>query len=1796
MESTAARRARNERKPSAKPHDPAPRTDAPAHVGVPLFLRRAPADSALLPEAGGAVEVAPAGDPLEREAEAVAAEIASAAPGGAAPVVVAVPVAADGPKAPALPAVPLAADGAKASALPAVPVAAAGAKSSAPSAVPVAAAGSKASAPSPVADAPARVPAPAPAKLPAPPPPPPPAAPAPAPTPAAPSAPATSSAPAQPPPPPPTPPPAPTPIPAPAPAPAPEPEPAPAPAPAVKTVLVPVPAAARAAPPAAPSAAPDAIAPAAAAAPPRPDVPPAKVVEAAEVAHAAAEAVEKVPPAEGGGGGGDGGAPTEAPAELLRSGAGDPLADGVKRMLEWVLSADLSSIRVHKEPGDREAARQMHARAFAVGRDIWLGPGESENDLRLLAHEVVHVLQGDRRLRRAPAATPAPPPKKKKKKEKGKEKKPAGASAEGASAAPGAAPAAPGASPAVGAESAGPAAAPAAAPAAVELLMPEPPSELSPDTRERIGEVKEKAGGAAEATADMPPAGEVTEGTRAAVAEPAAEAAGRAQGDVVGELDQKVAPSPEIEALCQRIYDVIRAKRPPDEDKLVEAEPEQMARDAGGQLDENVSGDTQRVQSGYDEMGQTPAGEPAPAEGDLETPPATAQTPPVNATQAVPDAVPPENVSLDADVAAGGQQMEDAGMNSEPAQLVESGPIAEAREAHGELSTAAAEDVARVIAQQDEARGKAAADMAALQARALRAMRGQREETAGGVGAQQGEMVQQEAVTRENVGTRAQAIFTTAQADVRALLQPLPQTAMERWNTEKAILSREFKDSLARVKRWIDDRHSGIGGSILAGSDYLFGMPDWVTEEYDRAEKKFGDGVCRVIREISVEVNRVVLACEAIVERANADIKALYDALPAELQAWAEGERARFAEQLDGLKAEAHKTRDDFNKDLVQRAGTAVQEVRTEIHALRQAAGGLLGKIVDAIGRFLEDPAKFIIEGLLSLLGIDPGAFWSLVDKISQVIDDIADDPLGFANNLLAGIAQGFGLFFDNFGTHLVAGFFDWLFSGLGSVGVQMPKDFSLKSIITFALQLMGITWARIRTILAKHIGEKNVAVLEKAYELVAMLMEKGPEGIFEMIKEKLDPQQIIDQIIKAGIEFLVEALVKNIAARIVLLFNPAGAIVQALEAIYRVLKWVFENAARIFSLVETVVTGMADVIAGNIGGMAKAVEGGLARLIAPVIDFLADYVGLGDLPEKIAEVIKGFQGWVEGILDTVIGFLAKKAKDLLSALGIGKKPEEKPPPGAEGDGEIGETVPFTDDAGKSHRLWVATEGKQATLMVASDPTPVDEQLARWDTLAEGLPETGTALVPSKARAKGLIADARTMLSQADHQADDLVKAVARNTPASATGAAPAAGAAPSPVDAADAALEQRERALSSVLRLLFAIFPGSGVDKAGQLLDIAQHLPRHTNAFAAAVHGNWFSQQISRARLSPGPPEIKLWPSTPLGGTERDAMAYVTGQPVHESLLPYFTAGTKRRGGSGTDTFYAWAFTEGTPPLRTPVLEKLGKAAEPALKTSATAAVNASSLDAAEKSDMLGEISDISYKTDSQPYGKFLLPSMDEGEHSRFKPKNVRTYEIGDQRITRYETEAGQTFEVVDDKRNGMEKSVTGTGLQLLTGRGVTQDSPDFSENAEFNRAHIIANEFGGSGYRESANLATTSAHYNQKVMRDAERAVGRRIAGFARASGFTRADVLFDMRVDVTFGRIREPAILARIKQVLSIPPTVDLDALILARIESGEISPHLRRVVSVSYTFNARLPNGMASGPMNEVIGEDLWLLTP
>ena len=106
------------------------------------------------------------------------------------------------------------------------------------------------------------------------------------------------------------------------------------------------------------------------------------------------------------------GAAPEAQTQIdgLRGG-GQPLPRDVRAFFEPRFGYDFSAVRTHTDSGATAAARDFHARAFTVGRDIVFGAGEYRPDTaagqRLLAHELAHVAQqgGGRPERVQPAET-----------------------------------------------------------------------------------------------------------------------------------------------------------------------------------------------------------------------------------------------------------------------------------------------------------------------------------------------------------------------------------------------------------------------------------------------------------------------------------------------------------------------------------------------------------------------------------------------------------------------------------------------------------------------------------------------------------------------------------------------------------------------------------------------------------------------------------------------------------------------------------------------------------------------------------------------------------------------------------------------------------------------------------------------------------------------------------------------------------------------------------------------------------------------------------------------------------------------------------------------------------------------------------------------------------------------------------------------------------------------------------------------------------------------------------------------
>jgi hypothetical protein len=78
---------------------------------------------------------------------------------------------------------------------------------------------------------------------------------------------------------------------------------------------------------------------------------------------------------------------------LQSKGSGSALPLFIRKSMELQTGYDFSNVRVKTDSEASELNKSLGARAFTNGSDIWLGRNESVTDVKLMAHELTHVVQ-----------------------------------------------------------------------------------------------------------------------------------------------------------------------------------------------------------------------------------------------------------------------------------------------------------------------------------------------------------------------------------------------------------------------------------------------------------------------------------------------------------------------------------------------------------------------------------------------------------------------------------------------------------------------------------------------------------------------------------------------------------------------------------------------------------------------------------------------------------------------------------------------------------------------------------------------------------------------------------------------------------------------------------------------------------------------------------------------------------------------------------------------------------------------------------------------------------------------------------------------------------------------------------------------------------------------------------------------------------------------------------------------------------------------------------------------------------
>lgn len=419
------------------------------------------------------------------------------------------------------------------------------------------------------------------------------------------------------------------------------------------------------------------------------------------------------------------------------------------------------------------------------------------------------------------------------------------------------------------------------------------------------------------------------------------------------------------------------------------------------------------------------------------------------------------------------------------------------------------------------------------------------------------------------------------------------------------------------------------------------------------------------------------------------------------------GAIARTQQRIDAAVARLNMTpayivglfRDLWNSFHLSDLATPIQTFRRIMAQFGEPIGRLIAFVVEIV--------RIVIDVLLQVMNFPTNLIANIIAKTQQAFQMIKQDPIGFLKNLLRAIKQGFTQFFDKILKYLLDGLIAWLLSELKDANVQAPADFSLKGIIGWVLNILGISMEKIWERLAKHpkIGPQKVArirsminTLEGIWTFIKDVQERGVAAIWDKIKEQLN--NLWDTVLNAIKDWIINQIINKMVTKLLSMLDPTGimAVVNSAIALYKAIQSFLKYLREMLEIVNSFVEGVVEIASGNITVAANFLERTLGRAVPIVIGFLANQVGLSGIGKRIGELIGAAREMVDKAIDWLIdkavaigGKLLDMARSaagaVLSWLGLRKE--------------------FTNENGEKHTLSLRKAGNRAELMMESDPLPL---------------------------------------------------------------------------------------------------------------------------------------------------------------------------------------------------------------------------------------------------------------------------------------------------------------------------------------------------------------------------------------------------------------------------------------------------------------------------------------------------------
>ena len=493
---------------------------------------------------------------------------------------------------------------------------------------------------------------------------------------------------------------------------------------------------------------------------------------------------------------------------------------------------------------------------------------------------------------------------------------------------------------------------------------------------------------------------------------------------------------------------------------------------------------------------------------------------------------------------------------------------------------------------------------------------------------------------RTRIATEINKIYENSKTAVEKILTDLDTKVKAVFKAGTALAKMKFESHVAsKMSAYKARRYSGVSGKLKWVKDKFAGMPDEVNDFFVTGRKEYIDTMDKVITKVAEYVATKLTEAKTRVTTGKQEVQEYVTSLPQNLQKLGKEAAEEINDKFDELEDSVNSKQDELVDSLAEQYMEGLNAVDARIEEMKAANRGLI------------DAALGFINGIIETIKKLRDLIATLLAEIQNAMDVIMEDPIGFVATLFEGVGKGIDMFMANIQKHMLGGFVTWLTGAMGPVGITIPDNlFSLKGIFNLVMQVLGLSWSFVRKKSVLLMGEPMVAAMEKGFEMFQIIREKGVSGMWEYIKEQFTDlketiiesikSMLITQVIEAGIKWLLSLLI------------PGAGFIKAIMAIKDLIVFFVQSA---IMLIPSLIQAIKSLASGNVAGVAKAIEKGLAMLLPLVISLFAKLIGLGGLVKKVQKIIKK----VRKRIDRAVTKMIKKAKKKFNKI-LGKKKPKK--------------------------------------------------------------------------------------------------------------------------------------------------------------------------------------------------------------------------------------------------------------------------------------------------------------------------------------------------------------------------------------------------------------------------------------------------------------------------------------------------------------------------------------------------------